>query len=283
MTAPAKPIPALLPPSNVEAVITRVLTVAASQIGYREGRDSNGGWNNDTAYGAWYPMNFNPWCEMFVDWSAWKAGIPETVIPKYAYTPYGLKWFRDRGQEVTTPRRGDLFFLVRDNGLAHHVGFVEKVLTGAFQTIEGNTNTNGSDQGDGVYRLTRTTSSRLKLVRPNYAACVVKSDKPAPPPPDLTITAWCINRLARDHDGVSGQCLVDNQQVFNIAVYLQPSLAESRKKFWTACATGAWTDAGQLVVEAIKVIQKAAHLPQDGAFGPKTAAYLRASGYKINP
>jgi hypothetical protein len=281
VTVPAKAIPDLIPPSNVEAVITRVLTVAASQIGYREGRDSSG-WNNDTAYGAWYPMNYNPWCEMFVDWSAWKAGIPETVIPKYAYTPYGLKWFRDRSQEVATPRRGDLFFLVNSSGLAHHIGFVEKATGGAFQTVEGNTNTNGSDQGDGVYRLTRTTSSRLKLVRPNYAACVVKSDTPAPAPKDTTIGAWCINRLARDHYGVSGQCLVDNQQVFNIAVYLQPQLAESRKKFWAACAVGAWVDAGNLVVEAIKTIQKTAGLTQDGVFGPKTAAFLRTRGYTIN-
>lgn len=283
MTAPAKAIPNLIPPSNLEAVITRVLAVAASQIGYREGRSANGSWNNDTVYGAWYPMNFNPWCEMFVDWSAFKAGVPETVIPKYAYTPYGLKWFRDRRQEVTSPRRGDLFFLVRSNGLAHHIGFVEKVLAdGRIQTIEGNTNTNGSDQGDGVYRLTRTVSSRLKFCRPNYAACVVKSDKPAPPPPDTTITTWCINRLARDHYGVSGQCLVDNQQVFNIAVFLNPQLAESRKKFWTACATGAWAAAGDLVVEAIKVIQKAGGLAPDGVFGPKTGAFLRTRGYKIN-
>lgn len=282
MTAPAKPIPTLIPPSNVEAVKTRVLTVAASQLGYREGRDSSG-WNNDTVYGAWYPMNFNPWCEMFVDWCAAQAGIPETVIPKYAYTPYGLKWFRDRSQEVTAPQRGDLFFLVNDSGLAHHIGFVEKVTGGAFQTIEGNTNTNGSDQGDGVYRLTRTTSSRLKLVRPNYAACVAASaPTPAPLPRDTTIGAWCINRLARDRYGVSGQCLVDNQQVFNIAVYLQPQLTEARKKFWTACATGAWVDAAALMATAIKAIQKTAGLTQDGAFGPKTAAFLRTRGYTIN-
>lgn len=183
MTAPAKPIPALVAPTSIPNVITRFLTVAASQINYREGR-VNGSWNNDTVYGAWYGMNFNPWCEMYISWDAWKAGIPTSVIPKLAYTPYGLNFYKTR--IVTTPQRGDLFFLVnRGNGLAHHIGAIEKPLSGnRIQTIEGNTNTNGSDQGDGVYRITRpeagTSTSKLVIVRPNWAAAVIKS---APTPP----------------------------------------------------------------------------------------------------
>lgn len=184
MTTPARPIPALVAPTSITNVVTRALTVAASQIGQREGRDSSGNWNNDIIYGVWYPMNYNPWCAMNTSWDAFKAGIPTTVIPKHASTITGLNWFKTRGAVYVTPQRGDLFFLVNANGVAHHTGWVEKVLAdGRIQTIEGNTNTNGSDQGNGVYRLTRTVNSLLKFGRPNWAACVVAAVPATPMPP----------------------------------------------------------------------------------------------------
>jgi hypothetical protein len=290
VTTPARPIPALPAPSSTTAVITRILTVAASQIGYREGRDANGNWNNDNVYGVWYPMNWNAWCAMFVSWSAFNASVPETVIPKHAYTPSGWNWFKAQKRTVSTPQRGDIMYVYSSSiGLVHHVGLVEKVLSGGrIQTIEGNTNTSGSAQGDGVYRLTRTVSSKLLFARPDYAACV--TNKPAPgvtptlPPVarDVTITAACIKRLATDHLGVSDACLVDNQQVMNIAAYFNPAMAETtRPYFWKMCAEGNWAEAGKMMAYAVRIIQAKAGLPQDGVFGPKTAAFLAARGYTI--
>jgi hypothetical protein len=195
MTAPARAIPPLPGPYSAAEAIDRLLIVAASQIGYREGRSSNGSYNNDNAYGVWYKSNKVSWCAQWVSWVANGTGYLDKIIPKHQYTPSGANWFLARGQldrkpvngdkKVGTPRRGDIMYVFgpvsgEKAPRVHHVGIVEKVLSGnRIQTIEGNTNTSGSSQGNGVYRLTRTVTSRLYFARPNYAAVVQK--RPAPP------------------------------------------------------------------------------------------------------
>lgn len=202
MTAPARTIPTLPGPYSVDEVISRFEMVVASQIGYREGKTSGGSWNNDTVYGAWYAPGFNfaAWCASFVSWCADKAGILNTVIPRHAYTPTGFNWFRARNQHggrvppgngpatgLGNPKRGDIMYVhgLTDAGwMIHHVGIVENVLPGGYiSTVEGNTNTNGSSTGDGVYRLKRQVTSRLFFCSPNYAAAVKPRPKPAPGAP----------------------------------------------------------------------------------------------------
>lgn len=183
MTAATKKLPALPGPYSAAEAADRLLAVAASQIGVHEGK-TGGDWNNDNPYGVWYGMNKVAWCAEFVSWCAAQAGFT-AIIPKHAYTPSGYNWFAARKQTVSSPRRGDLLYVYgyvasEKRSRVHHVGIVENVLPGGYiSTVEGNTNDSGSSQGDGVYRLKRKLSSRLKFVRPNYAAVV----KPRPKPP----------------------------------------------------------------------------------------------------
>lgn len=186
MTATMQMVPRDMPaPTTADRVTARFLACAASQLGYREGRDSDGDWNNDNAFGLYFKQNRVSWCHWFASWAAVAAGIPATVIPRTGYTPTGWNWFTSHDRDVTSPRAGDLFYVygyVPSEGQSrvHHVGIVEKVLSGGrIQTIEGNTNTSGSSQGNGVYRLTRTVTSKLRFARPNYAAAV---QQPVPPP-----------------------------------------------------------------------------------------------------
>jgi hypothetical protein len=181
-------------PTSPDRVIARLLTTAASQIGYREGRDPSGNWNNDNAFGRYFNQNGVSWCHWFASWAAVAAGIPATVIPRTGYTPTGWGWFTAHGRDVTSPRAGDLFYVYgyvpNEGNRVHHVGIVEKVLSGGrIQTIEGNTNTSGSAQGNGVYRLTRTVSSKLKFARPDYAAAVQAAVPPPPTTPAKPIPA----------------------------------------------------------------------------------------------
>lgn len=151
------------------ASVNQFLRVARSQLGYHEGKDHTG-WNNDTKFGKWYGLNFNPWCGMFLSWCANQIGSAD-IMPRFAYTPDGERWFKDRGQWGTKPKVGAFGFLHTPgfrNGLAHHVFVVEAVHGNTFTTVEGNTNTTGSDQGDGVYRLTRANSSRFTFGYPKY-------------------------------------------------------------------------------------------------------------------
>jgi hypothetical protein len=167
VTPQAKPLPRLDHPPGTAGAL---LQVAASQIGYREGSD------NDNAFGVWYPMNHEPWCAMFVSWSAAQADVAPDVIPKHAYTPSGAEWFEARGRLHTTPQAGDIGYVFYDSlGRIGHVFVVETVSRTAggatvMTTIEGNTNDTGSSQGNGVYRLVRGDTSHLSYGRPAYVA-----------------------------------------------------------------------------------------------------------------
>lgn len=129
-----------------EAIVAK----AVSQIGYKEKG------NNDTIYGAWYGMNYQPYCMMFVSWCAAQCGISTGTIPKLAYVPYCVDFYQKQGRYKAKgtykPQPGDLIIY----GSNSHIGIVEKVQGNTVFTIEGNTSANGnSSNGDGVYRRSR--------------------------------------------------------------------------------------------------------------------------------
>src|SRR5947209_10094929 len=148
-----------------------VLDVARSQIGYREGP------NNDTKYGAWYGLNNQPWCAMFVSWCAAQVSALD-IIPKHAWTPAGAQWFQQQGRWGGAPQSGAIVYFDFPGGFngVEHVGIVETVEgDGSVVTIEGNTNNNGSGNGDGVYRMRRRSS----IVGYGYPAYAAGSPPPA--------------------------------------------------------------------------------------------------------
>lgn len=169
------------------ATAGQVLAKARPEIGTHEGRDPNGNWNNDVKYARWYGMNRQAWCAMFVSWVAFQAGATD-IIPRFAYTPSGAAWFKAKGRYGNAPKVGAIGFLSSQGLGIHHTFFVEAVHSGGtFTTIEGNTNTTGSAQGDGVYRLTRRVGPSYTFGYPAYAAApqvslvnVVKASQKAP-------------------------------------------------------------------------------------------------------
>ncbi|WP_426672200.1 peptidoglycan-binding domain-containing protein [Mucilaginibacter sp. McL0603] len=56
---------------------------------------------------------------------------------------------------------GDLFLLRRPISGWHHTGVIAAVGDTFFETLEGNTNTDGSPNGDGVYKRTRSFQNQL--------------------------------------------------------------------------------------------------------------------------
>ena len=60
---------------SVEAIIE----VAKKELGTIEGPK-----DNETKYGAWMKVNFQPWCQSFVSWCAFTAGVAK--FPKSAST-----------------------------------------------------------------------------------------------------------------------------------------------------------------------------------------------------
>lgn len=159
---------------------SKVLEVARREIGVREGR-SGGFYNNRVKYNDWWVdvlgreslYRTASWCAIFVSWVARHAGVPTSVIPNHAYTPAGEAWFKSRGLRVSTPRPGDILYVYYPRlGRTGHVGIVESYSNGYMTTIEGNTNTGHSRQGNGVYRLKRRLTSNIRVYRPRYGGSV---------------------------------------------------------------------------------------------------------------
>ncbi|MEU3074382.1 peptidoglycan-binding protein [Streptomyces laurentii] len=148
-----------------------MLSAAAADVGYKEGP------NNRTKHGAWYGLDFNPWCDMAVSYWAQQSGNA-AAVGRFAYCPSHVNWFRERGRWLgkdAAARRGDIAFYSWDGGpLADHVGIVtEDSPAGAnIHTIEGNTssgNSGSQGNGDGCYRRTRPRTYVLGFGRPAYA------------------------------------------------------------------------------------------------------------------
>lgn len=110
-----------------------------AQIGFHE---DNG--NNINPYGQWYGNQGQAWCASFVSWCAYQAGILNTTVPKYHYTPTGAAWYRNRGKyhkrsSGYTPKVGDtVFFFDPSKGRIAHTGIVTHATNSLVYTIEGN-------------------------------------------------------------------------------------------------------------------------------------------------
>ncbi|MFZ0615429.1 MAG: CHAP domain-containing protein [Chthoniobacterales bacterium] len=161
-------------------MIAKLAKIAESQVGVRESGTNSGGsirkYQEATSLdpGAW------PWCAAFVDWCiaewlkddeviAWlglKVRTPEAWRPKTALAYGFLGWAKDRPNttEVLMPsakaQAGDIVMYTFS-----HVGIVLSDNGKTLQTVEGNTNGEGSREGDGVYFKTRAKSLVRRYVR----------------------------------------------------------------------------------------------------------------------
>ena len=111
-----------------------MVAVAQSQIGNVGG----------APYWSWWGLDYRvEWCAIFVSWCADQCGYLDAgVLPKMeGVRPY-VDWFIERGQWQNRdyePSPGDIiFFDWESDGLADHVGIVEKIENGIIYTIEGN-------------------------------------------------------------------------------------------------------------------------------------------------
>lgn len=123
-----------------------------------------------------------PWCAAFICWVFGQAGIKNPrsgwspdlfplskVIWSKAYT-YSSKQTKAGRQpdnnEMISPRTGDIFgiFFPEKNRIAH-AGFVDQWDGTWLITVEGNTNIDGSREGDGVYKKRRAVKTISRVAR----------------------------------------------------------------------------------------------------------------------
>jgi surface antigen len=137
--------------------VNQVLNRARSQIGVNEQPFGS----NRTAYGAWYGVQGQPWCAMFVSWCTFHEGLPlpATISKGFAYTPAGAAWFQRRRRWTNRPAPGHIVFFNFPGDSVNrisHVGIVESVRhDGSVVSIEGNTDERGGRTGGKVMRKVR--------------------------------------------------------------------------------------------------------------------------------
>lgn len=253
---------------------TQALQKAASQIGKTESPAES----NLTPYGAWYGMNGQPWCDIFVSWVFGILGAGAAIGGKFAYCPAHLESFQRRGRLYRTPAVGDVvFFKFPGAVVTGHAGIVEKVLPGnLIQTIEGNTHLTGSqNNGGAVLRRIRSSTSYIAgYGRPSYTGVVYM-------PPAISLSATSNPTKAIQtavHVNVDGRWGPATSEAVRAVVrrtlanvqYLQARVGVSQDGQW-----GPASEAARIV--AIKGVQRALGVAADGAWGAKSQSAYNAA------
>jgi hypothetical protein len=122
-----------------QGTAARLIEVATAELGTIEGPK-----DNETKYGKFTKMNFQPWCGSFVNWCGNEAGVK---IPNTVYTPSGAQAFKKAKSwidgDLADPEPGDIaYFDFPADGVDRisHVGIVVKDNEdGTVWCIEGNT------------------------------------------------------------------------------------------------------------------------------------------------
>ena len=163
-TVPSMPA---LPQQSGRAVITtlveKAVEFALGEVGIREQPlGSNRGPRVDQYNQASGAGNGALWCMSFVYWCFQQAAAhtgEENPMLKTAYCPALLQWAKQQGKLVDSPQRGDIFLVkgLRDGKPSViHTGIVTG---GLIETVEGNTNNDGSSNGIGVFTRQRSPGS----------------------------------------------------------------------------------------------------------------------------
>ena len=162
-----------------KGTVEAIIEVAKKEIGTIEGPK-----DNETKYGAWMKVNFQPWCQSFVSWCAHTAGVAK--FPKSASTVAASDEFKKQNRWADArnddPTPGDwIYFDFPDDGVNRisHVGLcIKNNGDGTIQVIEGNTSgTAKGDQRNGGMCVEKTRAY-IKNNKPKLVNAVVGWGRP---------------------------------------------------------------------------------------------------------
>lgn len=263
---------------SAKGSLEAIIEVAKKEVGTIEGPK-----DNETKYGKWTGANFLPWCQSFVSWCAFTAGLDAKKYPKTAATIAASDWFKKNNRWADArnddPTPGDwIYFDFPDDGVNRisHVGLcIKNNGDGTIQVIEGNTSgTAKGDQRNGGMCVEKTRAyvknNKKKLInavvgwgRPVYAgeenlpllSKVVSSDAPAAPAKPAAPKAPAAPA-----------------QFVDLKV---GSKGQKVKVVQTALKLKADGEFGPATEKAVKAYQKAKGLPETGIVDQKTFKALK--------
>ena len=148
------------------ATAKEILVVARGEIGYKESPPNS----NRTKYGAWYGLDGQPWCMMFIQWVFAQAGASALLPARTASCGALMRAAQAAGIWVTgNYQPGDAVIYDFPGGAAtDHCGIVVTPLTNGIRSIEGNTAVGNDSNGGEVMERTRPEKYIVGAVRPHY-------------------------------------------------------------------------------------------------------------------
>lgn len=142
--------------------MTKLLDTALTQLGVKESPGTpNSGPQVDKYLAS---VGLGPgyaWCMAFVYWCAREAGVAGQLVKTGGVL---RQWNERPALRVKTPQPGDIFIMDFGKGTGH-TGIVERVEGGVLHTVEGNTNDEGSREGNEVCRRTRSIAKCKGFLR----------------------------------------------------------------------------------------------------------------------
>jgi hypothetical protein len=271
--------------------VAEVLAFARAQNGYREGA------GNRNKFSAMLGRPPEAWCADFVEVCLEQAGVPGVL--KSAYCPTIESDYKRKGHLFTTPRIGDQGFVRLLQGgawVAGHTFIVIGVSADgrSVHTSEGNTNTDGSSNGIGVFERIRPVLAASghagvrSYGRPLYqvAAPSPTPPRPTPKPTPTPVSAQAVQRAVHvTADGKWGP-LTDRavQLVRTAARQGAHGNVRSLQIAVGASPDGIWgPKSARALNQTIRLVQAALHTAPDGSWGPITdAAFVAARARYFN-
>jgi cold shock CspA family protein len=147
-----------------KALLESVLNVAEAHTWVKEIGD-NRGQAVEAILKRVYLQPGNPWCAAFVSYVGWSVLRKRWPLPLVGGCVSLFDYAKGKGMIETAPAPGDIFLMWSNSkGRFAHTGFVSGVSID-YRTIEGNTNPEGSREGDGVYIRTRKVHPNDRFIR----------------------------------------------------------------------------------------------------------------------
>ena len=167
------------------ATAKELLEIARGELGYKESPANS----NRTKYGAWYGLDGQPWCVMFVMWVFARAGVKLPI--ETASCTILRNAAKTAGCWVTGGYRpGDIaIYDWHADGKPDHCGIIETVGGSSVVAIEGNTAIGNDSDGGEVMRRTRTLGEILGAVRPIYEEASMDN---TPSPAHREAVEWAV-------------------------------------------------------------------------------------------
>ena len=148
--------------------IPKLLEIATAEIGVKEVGNNAGSRVGEYQQCVHVPPG-SSWCAAFVCWciaqTEQATGITLTGLHRSA----GVldMWHNSPTLRTQVPKPGDIMIMQHGSTPLGHTGIVISATASTVDTIEGNTNSAGSRQGDGVYakmRYLNTPKSDLHII-----------------------------------------------------------------------------------------------------------------------